>query len=175
MKQLILGGARSGKSRLALQYAEQSNLELVFIATATASDEEMAARIAAHQDERNSTWLLIEEPVALAKVLQQNASESRCIVVDCLTLWLGNLIGHKEHTSLVNFEQQRNDLIQCIPTLSGHVIFVSNELGMGLVPGTVLGRHFRDELGRLHQDIAAICDRVILTVAGIPQILKGGE
>ncbi|HEX19978.1 MAG TPA: bifunctional adenosylcobinamide kinase/adenosylcobinamide-phosphate guanylyltransferase [Acidiferrobacteraceae bacterium] len=173
MKQLILGGARSGKSRLALQYAEQSGLELVFIATATASDEEMAIRIAAHQDGRNSAWRLVEEPVALAKVLEQNANESRCIVVDCLTLWLSNLIGHNEHTSQASFEQQRNDLIQCIPALSGHIIFVSNELGMGLVPGTALGRHFRDELGRLHQDIAAICDCVILTIAGIPQILKG--
>lgn len=173
MKQLILGGARSGKSRLALQYAEESGLELVFIATATASDEEMAVRIGAHQDERSSAWVLIEEPVALAQALQQNTSESRCIVVDCLTLWLSNLIGHNEHTSQASFEQQRNDLIQCIPALSGHIIFVSNELGMGLVPGTALGRRFRDELGRLHQGMAAICDRVILTVAGIPQILKG--
>jgi len=170
MKELILGGVRSGKSRLAEQHALASGLEVFYIATATAGDDEMRQRIVHHRQQRPSTWQLVEEPRKLTTVLQQHAAEDRCLLVDCLTLWLTNLLLSEEEDMLA---RERDALIEQLPNLPGHIILVSNETGMGIVPEAELARRFGDEAGRLHQELAQICDRVILTVAGLPHVLKG--
>ncbi|MEK7261027.1 MAG: bifunctional adenosylcobinamide kinase/adenosylcobinamide-phosphate guanylyltransferase [Pseudomonadota bacterium] len=191
MKELILGGARSGKSALAEQRAQASGLEVSTIATAEAGDAEMAARIAMHRARRPDRWRLVEEPVALAAVLRQEAAAKRCVIVDCLTLWLSNLLGadsapvespstHRDVGSVAVgrsrerlFLRERAALLDALPGLPGHIILISNEVGMGIVPLGSLSRRFCDEAGRLHQDLARVCDRVILTVAGLPYMLKG--
>ena len=170
MKELILGGARSGKSALAQQRAQSSGLRVTYIATATAGDGEMAARIQRHQLERPAEWDLIEEPVALAEVLRQSAAPNRCLLVDCLTLWLSNLLGFATESEL---QQQRQALLDLLPQLPGHIILVSNEINMGVVPMGELSRRFCDEAGWLHQALAQQCQRVTLTVAGLPLVLKG--
>ena len=170
MKELILGGVRSGKSRLAEQHALFTGLPVIYIATATADDEEMRARIAHHQAHRSTQWQLIEEPLALATALQYAAKKNQCVLVDCLTLWLTNLLCLQDETRL---QAEVTALLQVLPTLPGHIILVSNETGMGVVPLGELTRRYCDEAGRLHQAIAVTCERVILTVAGLPLILKG--
>lgn len=170
MKELILGGVRSGKSRLAEEHARGSGLEVFYIATATGEDAEMQQRIAHHQQQRPSSWQLIEEPLMLARTLQQCAAEGHCLLVDCLTLWLTNLLLADDASLLV---QERDTLLAQLPGLPGHIILVSNETGMGIVPQGKLARRFGDEAGMLHQKLAHICDRVMLTVAGLPQVLKG--
>jgi adenosylcobinamide kinase/adenosylcobinamide-phosphate guanylyltransferase len=171
MKELILGGARSGKSALAQQQAAASGLEVVFIATASAGDEEMATRIARHRADRPAHWQLVEEPVALADALCRHATAERCLLVDCLTLWLSNLL-HDEAVDEARLARERDTLLQILPTLPGHIILVSNEVGLGVIPLGPLTRRFCDEAGRLHQALAAQCDRVTLTVAGLPHRLK---
>lgn len=166
MHELILGGARSGKSTLAEQRAGDSKLELVYVATATAGDNEMGQRIRHHQQRRGASWTLVEEPVALAQVLQQMQHPGRCIVVDCLTLWLSNCL-HGEC-----WEQEKSQLLQVLPQLRGHIILVSNETGLGVVPMGELSRQFVDEAGFLHQRLASICQQVTLVVAGLPLALK---
>lgn len=170
MKELILGGARSGKSALAERLALQSSDRVIYLATATAGDGEMSERIRQHQQRRPAHWLLVEEPVELAATLQHHADEDSTILVDCLTLWLSNLLA-AETDSL--FAQQRSALLECLPTLPGRILFVSNEVGMGVVPMGELTRRFVDEAGRLHQELAQICDRVTMVVAGLPQVFKG--
>lgn len=167
MKELIFGGARSGKSALAMQRAAASEKDVIFIATATAGDEEMAARIAHHKAERPAHWTVVEESVALADTLAQHAAPKNCLIVDCLTLWLNNLID--DHAQFVS---QRNKLLTTLPNLPGHIIFVSNEVGLGITPLGELSRHFVDEAGRLHQELARLCDRVTFTAAGLPLDLK---
>ena len=171
MKELILGGARSGKSALAMQRALASGKEVTFIATATAGDEEMMARIERHKADRPSHWKLIEEPVALAEVLLQHADEQTCLLVDCLTLWLSNFMG-EECFAETQFSSQRDNLLKVLPQLPGHIIFVSNEVGFGITPMGPISRRFVDEAGRLHQQLASLCDQVTLTVAGLPLALK---
>lgn len=170
MKELILGGVRSGKSALAQQKAIDSGLAVVYVATATAADEEMAERITRHRNDRPHEWLLCEEPLALANVLKQNARSDRCLLVDCLTLWLTNLLMAEDEKQ---FCLQRQQLLDVLPGLAGHVILVSNEINMGVVPMGELSRRFCDESGWLHQAIAQQCDRVTLTVAGLPMVIKG--
>ncbi len=170
MKELILGGVRSGKSRLAEQRALASGLAVTYVATATAGDAEMQARIAEHRRRRPSSWALIEEPLALARVLREQAAPDRCLLVDCLTLWLTNLLGVSDENVFV---KEHDALIDLLPQLPGHIILVSNETGLGVVPLGALSRRFCDEAGWLHQDIARLSDRVLLTVAGLPQLLKG--
>lgn len=167
MKHLILGGARSGKSRHAEQLAEQSGLAVVYIATAEALDAEMAQRIAHHRAQRPGQWQLVEEPLALAAVLRAQAAPDRCLLVDCLTLWLGNLLIDEPR-----LQQEIDALYATLPQLSGEILLVSNEVGWGIVPDNALARRFRDEAGRLHQQLAALCDRVTLVVAGLPLALK---
>ncbi len=169
MKQFILGGARSGKSALAERLALHSGLEVSYIATATVGDQEMAQRIELHRQRRPASWSLIEEPVALAQTLQQHACDSRLLLVDCLTLWLSNLLYQNSQAKL---QQQIDALVAVIKQLPGQLILVSNEVGMGIVPMGELNRQFQDQLGWLHQRVAQQCDRVILTVAGLPQVLK---
>lgn len=170
MKELILGGVRSGKSRLAEQRALASGLHVTYIATATTGDEEMRQRIQVHQLRRPSGWKLIEEPHALAAVLEAHAQPDRCLVVDCLTLWLTNLLIDNNGAG---YATQREALLTVLPHLPGHIILVSNETGLGVVPLGELTRRFCDEAGWLHQALAGLCERVILTVAGLPLILKG--
>lgn len=168
MKELILGGARSGKSAFAQRRAVESGLEVIYLATAQAGDQEMSERIARHRAERPATWGLIEEPLALAEALQTHAAPDRCLLVDCLTLWLANLLAAGEQ----RLEAEVSNVLQRLPSLPGHVLLVSNEVGQGIVPANPLARRFRDEAGRLHQAVASGCDRVVLVVAGLPLILK---
>lgn len=170
MKELILGGVRSGKSRLAEQHALESGLPLSYIATATADDDEMRIRIAHHRANRTGHWTLVEEPYALAATLQRHAAAGHCLLVDCLTLWLTNLLCVQDESRL---QKEVSSLLDILPTLPGHIILVSNETGMGVVPLGELTRRYCDEAGRLHQALALNCDRVILTVAGLPLNLKG--
>jgi adenosylcobinamide kinase/adenosylcobinamide-phosphate guanylyltransferase len=170
MRSLILGGARSGKSALAERMAEASGAEVVYVATAQARDAEMAARIAHHRARRPSHWLSVEEPLALADVLRAQARPERCVLVDCLTLWLSNLLGHDDAT---RFARERAALLDALPALPGTVLLVSNEVGSGVVPMGELSRRFVDEAGRLHQALAAVCERVLFVAAGLPLALKG--
>lgn len=170
MPTLILGGARSGKSRLAETLATESGLAVVYFATARPEDDEMAARIAVHRERRPASWHTVEEPLALGGALREHAAPGRCLVVDCLTLWLSNLLLDKDPES---FFRERASLLGALPELPGQIILVSNETGMGVVPLGELTRRFCDEAGWLHQELAARCDTVLLTVAGLPMTLKG--
>ena len=170
MRRLILGGVRSGKSRLAEQFATKSGLAVTYIATATGQDGSMQQRINRHQTDRPKEWALIEEPYNLAERLQNEAREDHFLLVDCLTLWLTNLLLLNDDTQL---EQELAALQQCLPQLPGEIVLVSNETGLGIVPMGELSRRFCDEAGFLHQNLAQICDQVILTVAGLPHFLKG--
>lgn len=168
MKELILGGARSGKSAFAQRRATASGLEVLYLATAQAGDAEMTARIARHRAERPEHWGLIEEPLALAVALRTHAAPQRCLLVDCLTLWLSNLLAAGADT----LAAETQALFATLPTLPGHLLLVSNEVGQGIVPVNPLARRFLDEAGRLHQTVAHNCDRVSFIVAGLPLTLK---
>lgn len=170
MRELILGGMRSGKSRLAEQHAQASGLPVTYLATATVDDDEMRARIAHHQAQRPGHWQLVEEPLALASALQRHAAAGHCVLVDCLTLWLTNLLCAQDEARL---QHEVAALLQILPSLPGFIILVSNETGMGIVPLGDLTRRYCDEAGRLHQGVAQCCEKVILTVAGLPLNLKG--
>ena len=171
MKELILGGARSGKSSYAETRASESGLDVLYIATAQAFDDEMQQRIQHHQQQRPEQWRLIEEPINLISVLKQHASTSTCILVDCLTLWLSNQLCSEEHKEKI--EKNIDELINILTDLPGIIIFVSNEVSMGIVPMGEVNRQFVDEAGRLHQRLAAVSDKVTLMVAGIPNRIKG--
>ncbi|HFG6862677.1 bifunctional adenosylcobinamide kinase/adenosylcobinamide-phosphate guanylyltransferase [Acinetobacter baumannii] len=170
MLQLILGGARSGKSRLAEQTAISMQLAVTYVATAQALDPEMQSRIAHHQNQRPAHWSLVEEPLFLAKTLQKIDRPNQIILVDCLTLWLTNLL-LLEDQNIQQFECEQ--LLKILPTLESEVILVSNETGLGVVPLGEISRRFVDEAGRLHQALGQIADKVVFCVAGFPMILKG--
>ncbi len=164
---LVIGGARSGKSRYGQRCAERACKKRVLIATAQAGDAEMAARIAAHRQTRGDGWRVVEESLALVHVVQREAAADTILLVDCLTLWLSNLMHHADDP-----EAQSELLAAAIRQLAGPAIFVSNEVGLGIVPPTELGRRFRDAQGRLNQNMAAVCDAVVLIAAGLPLVLK---
>ena len=170
MLQLILGGARSGKSRLAEKLAADSGCAVTHIATSQPLDGEMNDRVRHHRERRPPHWALIEEPIELARVLRENARVDTCLLVDCLTLWLTNLLMLENPQRLT---EERDALLQCLGELPGEILFVSNETGMGVVPLGELTRRFVDEAGWLHQALAERCQRVVLTVAGLPLTLKG--
>ncbi len=170
MRELILGGARSGKSRLAEKLAAGSGLAVTYIATSQALDGEMSTRIRQHRERRPAEWALLEEPLELARVLRESASVERCLLVDCLTLWLTNLLMLEDHTRLL---AEREALLEGLAQLPGRIILVSNETGLGVVPMGELTRRYVDEAGWLHQAIAERCQRVVFTVAGLPMLLKG--
>ncbi len=170
MLQLILGGARSGKSRLAEKLAADSGCAVTYIATSQPLDGEMNDRVRHHRERRPPHWALIEEPIELARVLRENARVDTCLLVDCLTLWLTNLLMLENPQRLT---EERDALLQCLGELPGEILFVSNETGMGVVPLGELTRRFVDEAGWLHQALAERCQRVVLTVAGLPLTLKG--
>lgn len=176
---LILGGARSGKSRHAEQLALASGLAVSVIATAQALDAEMTTRIARHQHDRPADWHTVETAFELAAALQSVARPSHCVIVDCLTLWLGNLITTDQPfpdlpdtADFPDYLRERTALLNVLPKLPGQILLVSNEVGLGLVPETSLGRFFRDEAGWLNQAVAACCNQVTLVTAGLPLRLK---
>ena len=170
MRTLILGGARSGKSALAERLARESGQAVIYIATAQARDAEMAERIAHHRNRRPAHWQSVEEPLALANALRAYARADRCVLVDCLTLWLSNLLGDADDK---RFARECEALLDVLPALPGELLFVSNEVGLGVVPMGELTRRFVDEAGRLHQAMAASCERVLFVAAGLPLPLKG--
>ncbi len=171
MRILILGGARSGKSRYAEKLARDSGQEVVYIATGWAGDEEMSNRIERHRKQRPSEWLTVEERLALAHALQTHATPHRFLIVDCLSLWLNNLLESGDE----RFHQERNALLEILPDLSGTICLVGNEVGQGIVPINPLARRFIDEAGWLHQDLASHCERVVWMVAGLPLLVKDIE
>jgi len=164
---LVLGGARSGKSRFAEQLARESGLVRVYLATATAGDDEMRVRIAHHRAQRGDGWRTVEEPLALVDVLSRETGEGRIVLVDCLTLWLSNLM----HGSR-DVDAETKALAEWLRGTRHSVLLVSNEVGLGLVPETPLGRDFRDAQGRLNQAIAAAVPNVAFVAAGLPLWLK---
>ncbi len=167
---LILGGVKSGKSRFAEQLAIKSGLAVTYIATAQAHDDEMQQRIQHHQQSRPKHWQTLETPIHLAAVIKQQCVINQCVLVDCLTLWLTNLL-MREDEALLRHEVEH--LISCLNELEGQLILVSNETNMGIMPLGKLTRQYCDEIGLLHQAIAAECHNVVLTVAGLPHSLKG--
>ncbi|MEM6904451.1 MAG: bifunctional adenosylcobinamide kinase/adenosylcobinamide-phosphate guanylyltransferase [Pseudomonadota bacterium] len=161
----VLGGARSGKSARALALAPPPH---VFIATGEALDDEMAERIRLHQEERGPTWRLAEAPLDLPNPIHAHASPETTLVIDCLTLWLSNLMHHGW-----DIDEATAGLIAALSEAPGRAILVSNEIGLGLAPMESLSRRFRDAQGRLNQRIAAAADRVEFVAAGLPLTLKG--
>jgi adenosylcobinamide kinase/adenosylcobinamide-phosphate guanylyltransferase len=174
MLTLILGGARSGKSRLAQRLAAPMP-RVAYVATAVAGDDaEMAARIARHRADRPGSWQTIEEPLALAGAVERGACDADCILVDCLTLWLSHLFWeYRDQPAALVEDAARKDLAAVAECARrSQVILVSNELGCGTVPEPAVTREFRDVQGLLNQRAAELADRVILTVAGLPLYLK---
>ncbi|WP_444816587.1 bifunctional adenosylcobinamide kinase/adenosylcobinamide-phosphate guanylyltransferase [Stutzerimonas frequens] len=172
MLELILGGARSGKSRFAERLAADSGLAVTYIATSQALDGEMTWRIAHHRERRPAHWALVEEPLQLARVLREQAVVNRCLLVDCLTLWLTNLLMLDDPARLA---EERDALLECLDGLPGRVLLVSNETGLGVVPLGELTRRYVDEAGWLHQAVAERAQRVTFMVAGLPMTLKAAQ
>ncbi len=172
MLELILGGARSGKSRFAERLAAESGLAVSYIATSQALDGEMTARIAHHRERRPAHWALVEEPLQLARVLREQAAANRCLLVDCLTLWLTNLLMLDDAARLA---VERDALLECLDGLPGRILLVSNETGLGVVPLGELTRRYVDEAGWLHQTVAERAQRVTFMVAGLPMTLKAAQ
>jgi adenosylcobinamide kinase / adenosylcobinamide-phosphate guanylyltransferase len=172
MKTLVLGGVRSGKSRFAEALAQRNAGSVTLIATGTAGDEEMAARIAAHRARRPVHWSVVEEPLHLARALVRTATPGSVVVVDCLTLWLTNLLCHSDSRLL---DTEVEALMASLPNLPGDQVLVGNEVGFGIMPINDLARRFGDAAGVLHQRLAALCDSAVLMVAGLPLTVKGRE
>jgi len=171
---LILGGARSGKSALAEKLAAESGLPVTYIATAQVYDREFGQRVEHHKDRRPTHWQTIEQPFNLGQSLQEHAGIGKCIIVDCLTLWLAQCICPDcERPGNLNWPDERQTLLQSLANLPGMILLVSNEVGMGIVPLGEINRQFQDEQGRLNQAIAQIADKVSFVAAGLPLALKG--
>lgn len=178
---LVLGGARSGKSAYAERIAIESGREVIYIATASAGDGEMGQRIAHHRERRPAHWLTVEEPLLLADAIERHSKQDNVILVDCLTLWLTNLMfsdgrdypdtGPADLPPL--WHAQREALLELLPRASGDIVLVTNEVGMGIVPMGAVSRLFTDEAGRLNQAVAAACGRAVFIAAGLPLVLKG--
>jgi adenosylcobinamide kinase/adenosylcobinamide-phosphate guanylyltransferase len=164
---LVLGGARSGKSRYAERLVEGAASAGTYIATAEAGDAEMAARIAEHRGRRSAFWRTVEAPLDLAAAIAAHADPARPLLIDCLTLWVANLL---QAGRTVADDGER--LCAVLRDAPGAAVLVANEVGLGLVPETPLGRRFRDEAGRLNQAVAALADRVVFLAAGLPLALK---
>ncbi len=164
----VLGGARSGKSSFAEKRVEATALQPVYLATGRAYDDEMQSRIAIHRDRRGTQWQTVEEPLDLVGALEKNTGHDRCVLVDCLTLWITNLM-MAERDVLAETEK----LVASLPKLTGLVIFVSNEVGLGIVPENRMAREFRDFAGFAHQAVASVADEVYFLAAGLPLKMKG--
>lgn len=170
MNTLILGGVRSGKSRLAETMASASARAVTYIATAGADDDAMAARITQHRQRRPAEWGNLEEKIHLTRALETVAAEQNCLLIDCLSLWLTNLLLSENETLL---DTEIAALLAFLSDCPADVIMVSSESNMGVIPMGELSRRYCDLIGLLHQQVAAVSDRVILTVAGLPFYLKG--
>lgn len=164
---LVLGGARSGKSAFAERLVLASGLKPVYLATGRALDEEMSERISIHQDRRGKAWETIEEPLALADALQQSATGGRAVLVDCLTLWVTNLM-----MAEADVMRECDDLIAVLPSLGSPVVFVGNEVGLGIVPENAMAREFRDLAGAVNQCVAAASKAAWFVAAGLTLSLK---
>jgi adenosylcobinamide kinase/adenosylcobinamide-phosphate guanylyltransferase len=164
---LFIGGARSGKSRLAQARAEATAGVLVYIATGEARDEEMTTRIERHRADRGPRWRTVEVPLELPDALAREAGPGRVVLVDCLTLWLSNLILNES-----DLPDATARLLVALTGAAGTVLLVSNEVGMGIVPDNALARRFRDEAGRLNQRVAEVADEVVFVAAGLAMKMK---
>lgn len=162
----VLGGARSGKSRFA-ESLTTARPHPIYLATAAAVDEELEVRIAAHRERRGSTWETVEAPLDLVDALQAHAAPNACVLIDCLTLWLGNLMYHRRNVSV-----ETDRLVHALGQLAGPAVVVSNEVGLGIVPGTPSAREFRDHAGWLNQRVATVAEHVYQVTAGIATVLK---
>lgn len=167
----ILGGNRSGKSSYAQALAVSSGLRPVYFATAQALDEEMSARILRHQQDRDERWGLVESPVYLARALKANDDAGSAIVIDCLTLWVTNLLMAEEGQQGI-LEQEVESFFEVLPQMQSRLMIVSNEVGFGVIPMGELTRRFCDEVGFIHQRLAAQSEKVTLMVAGIAHSIK---
>jgi adenosylcobinamide kinase/adenosylcobinamide-phosphate guanylyltransferase len=167
---LVLGGQRSGKSRHAEAIVVASGLVPVYLATATPGDDEMAVRIAAHRARRGETWRTVEEPLDVADALLRESGPGFHVLVDCLTLWLTNLLGAGREVAA-----ETEALLAALTRVGGPVVLVSNEVGLGIVPDNALARRFADDLGILNQRVAAAVDGVVLMAAGLPLTLKAEQ
>lgn len=165
---LVLGGARSGKSTFAEGIVEAMSQTRIYVATAQARDDEMRARILSHQDRRGAGWETIEAPLDVSQALQDHAPAGHPMLVDCLTLWVTNLM-----LDAHDIDRAFGELVATLPTLKGPVVLVSNEVGLGIVPDNAMARAFRDHAGRLHQHIAGLADEVYFVTAGLPLKMKG--
>ncbi len=165
---LVLGGARSGKSAFAERLVVETGLSRHYIATGRAWDDEMRARIARHREDRGTGWETHEEPLALAERIADVAREDRAVLIDCLTLWLTNLMLEER-----DIPQEFASLLLAVKDAPGRLVFVSNEVGLGIVPENRMAREFRDHAGRLHQQVAALVPNVYFIAAGLPLKMKG--
>ena len=163
---LVLGGARSGKSAFAESLVQEHGRG-IYVATAERVDEEMARRIEAHRARRGETWPTVEAPLALAEAIRRESAPQACLLVDCLTVWLGNLVHHGR-----DVDGAREELLESLRAAAGPVVVVANEVGLGIVPGNAMARAFRDHAGRLNQAVAAVAERVYFVAAGLPLALK---
>ena len=167
---LVIGGARSGKSRYAEELLAGHDGMRTYIATAEAGDAEMAARIEEHKKRRGPGWETVEEPLDIAAALKAQSGRQKPVLVDCLTLWMSNLMA-----AGLGAEDEIQALVNCLGGLPGPVVLVSNEAGMGIVPDNALARAYMDNAGRMNQAMAAAAQRVVLVTAGLPQVLKDAE
>ena len=164
---LVLGGARSGKSRFAESLAPVGTARYVYVATAESVDDEMARRIAAHRARRGPVWRTVEAPIGLVQAIGRESTPRTWLLVDCLTVWLGNLMHHG-----LDVDAAREALLESLAAAPGPVVLVANEVGLGIVPDNAMARAFRDHAGRLNQTIARMAGTVCFVAAGIPVTLK---
>ena len=167
---LVLGGQRSGKSRYAERLVRASGSAWVYVATAAAGDEEIARRIAAHQIRRGAGWRTVEEPLDLARAITHEAGEGFSVLVDCLTIWVSNLMGAGR-----DIEAETTRLVEALREARGDLVLVSGEVGLGIIPDNALARRYADALGTVNQRVAEVADRVVLVAAGLPLVLKSEQ
>ena len=170
---LILGGARSGKSLFAEKLATESCLQVTYLATTQVNDDEFVLRVQHHKARRPASWVLVEEPHRLTQTIARLAAKNHCLIVDCLTLWLAQWICPECNPPKdSSWQLEREAFLTLLPTLSGTIILVSNEVGMGIVPLGEINRQFQDEQGRLNQAVAQVANHVTFVAAGLPLKLK---
>ncbi|SPD71736.1 Bifunctional adenosylcobalamin biosynthesis protein CobP [uncultured Desulfobacterium sp.] len=169
---LVMGGAKSGKSSLALKICDDLPFRRIFLATAQAFDKEMGDRIARHREERDKKWCTVEEPLDIAAKIRELDNNNTVILIDCLTLWLNNLFLKYETGNDESIYQSINELAGQLSNMQGAVVAVSNDVGMGIVPDNALGRRFRDAAGTMNQKIASVASKAVVIFAGLPLVLK---
>jgi len=170
-KILVTGGVKCGKSRYVLEKAAEVAGDKIFLATAQALDDDMKRKIENHKQERDDSFVAVEEPIYLAKTLSDLKGQPELIVIDCLTLWISNLIHTFDDLSKVH--QQKSLFLDQLQSINTNMIIVTNEVGLGITPDNQLSRAYIDELGLLNQEVAKLCDEVIMVVSGLPQTIKG--